>query len=278
MDLFMIDNVGETELLDQNTYENNSVKFITKVDVLNEVTDPDKEEPNEIEGDDNMSDLDFGELPRNTIDISHVIKLPAPPPKTELQQNMDKFCKMLEKYLNARENDSQLSDDDYEDNYTRTDVAKELKSCVTNGIEKKKSLENLSERQRIKKGKEERSKTKGKNWFNLPATEVTDEVKNDLEIIQMRSVLDPQHFYKKNDLKVLPKYFQVGKVLPSPLDYYNERDTRKSKRKTLVDELMDDAQFQRFNKRKYGEVMEERKRSGYHKANKKMKKLKKNKS
>ena len=57
----------------------------------------------------------------------------------------------------------------------------------------------------------------------------------------MRSVLDPQHFYKKNDLKVLPKFFQVGKVLPSPLDYYNERDSRKSKRKTLVDELMDDA-------------------------------------
>lgn len=125
---------------------------------------------------------------------------------------------------------------------------------------------------------EERSRSKGKNWFNLPATEVTDEIKNDLEVIQMRSVLDPQHFYKKNDLKVLPKYFQVGKVLPSPLDYYNERGARKSKRKTLVDELMDDAAFQRFNKRKYAEVMEEKKKSGYHKANKKMKKLKKNKS
>lgn len=26
----------------------------------------------------------------------------------------------------------------------------------------------------------------------------------------MRSVLDPKHFYKKNDLDVLPKYFQVN--------------------------------------------------------------------
>lgn len=124
----------------------------------------------------------------------------------------------------------------------------------------------------------DRSNDKGKSWYNLPATEMTDEVKNDLEIIQMRSVLDPQHFYKKNDLRVLPKYFHVGKVLPSPLDYYNERDTRKTKRKTLVDELMEDAQFQRFNKRKYTEILEEKKKSGYHKANKKMKKLKKNKS
>lgn len=111
----------------------------------------------------------------------------------------------------------------------------------------------------------------------MPATEITDELKQDMEIIQMRSVLDPKHFYKKNDLKVLPKYFQVGTVQSSPLDYYNERGERKSKKKSLVDELMADAQFQRFNKRKYTEIQQEKHRSGYHKANKKMKKLKKNK-
>lgn len=55
----------------------------------------------------------------------------------------------------------------------------------------------------------EREKTKGKNWFHLPATEMTDEIKTDLEIIKMRSVLDPKHFYKKNDVDSLPKYFQV---------------------------------------------------------------------
>jgi len=46
----------------------------------------------------------------------------------------------------------------------------------------------------------------------MPATEMTDELKNDLEVLRMRSVLDPKHFYKKNDLKVLPKYFQVHPV------------------------------------------------------------------
>lgn len=43
----------------------------------------------------------------------------------------------------------------------------------------------------------------------MPATELTEEAVNDLKILQMRSVMDPKHFYKKNDLKVLPKYFQV---------------------------------------------------------------------
>lgn len=55
----------------------------------------------------------------------------------------------------------------------------------------------------------ERSKTKGKGWFNMSAPELTEERENDLKILQMRSVLDPKHFYKKNDLKVLPKYYQV---------------------------------------------------------------------
>lgn len=56
----------------------------------------------------------------------------------------------------------------------------------------------------------EREKTKGKKWYGLPATEVTNEIKNDLEVLRMRSALDPKRFYKKNDLKVLPKYFQVS--------------------------------------------------------------------
>lgn len=57
----------------------------------------------------------------------------------------------------------------------------------------------------------EREKTKGKDWFNMPATEITEEIENDLKVLQMRKALDPKHFYKKNDLKVLPKYFQVRK-------------------------------------------------------------------
>ncbi|CAF4276651.1 unnamed protein product, partial [Adineta steineri] len=32
----------------------------------------------------------------------------------------------------------------------------------------------------------ERSKTKGKNWYNMPAPEITEEKKNDLSAIQMR--------------------------------------------------------------------------------------------
>lgn len=106
---------------------------------------------------------------------------------------------------------------------------------------------------------------------------MTDEIKNDLEILQMRSALDPKHFYKKNDMKVLPKYFQIGTVIDSPLDYYANRGTKKNKKRTLVDELLADAEFQKYQKKKYKEVVESKKTKGYYKAAKKMKKLKKKK-
>lgn len=100
-----------------------------------------------------------------------------------------------------------------------------------------------------------RESSKGKEWYGLPATEMTDEVKNDLQLLQMRSALDPKHFYKKNDLKVLPKFFQVGKYEDSPLDYHNEKNIKKTKKKSLVEDLLQDAQFSRRVKQKYKESL-----------------------
>lgn len=105
--------------------------------------------------------------------------------------------------------------------------------------------------------KEQRDKTKGDAWFNMPATEVTEEIKNDLEVLQMRGALDPKRFYKKNPNKELPKYFQMGQYVNSPLDYHTDKHQGK-KKKSLVDELMADAEFQRYNKRKYSEIIAEK--------------------
>lgn len=56
---------------------------------------------------------------------------------------------------------------------------------------------------------EERAKTTGDGWFNMSAPELTEELKNDLKALQMRSAVDPKRFYKKNDRQGLPKYFEV---------------------------------------------------------------------
>lgn len=43
----------------------------------------------------------------------------------------------------------------------------------------------------------------------MKAPEMTEELKNDLKALKMRSAMDPKHFYKKDDRQGFPKYFQV---------------------------------------------------------------------
>ncbi|XP_076275502.1 deoxynucleotidyltransferase terminal-interacting protein 2 [Rhynchophorus ferrugineus] len=164
-----------------------------------------------------------------------------------------------------------------------TSVSTELKDALTKSV----ITPNFEELHQVpsykvgkkalqKEKKKEKEKTKGKKWYGMPRTEMTEELQRDLEVLQMRSVLDPKHFYKKNDLQVLPKYFQIGVVMDSPLDYYNSRLTKKERKNTLVDELLADAEFQKYNKHKYKEIMEEKQKTHY-KAWKKAKKNKKKK-
>lgn len=64
--------------------------------------------------------------------------------------------------------------------------------------------------------------------------------------------------------------------MDSPLDHYNNRLSRKQKKRTLVDELLADAEFNKYNKRKYREIIEEKQKTHY-KAWRQAKKLKKRK-
>lgn len=71
-------------------------------------------------------------------------------------------------------------------------------------------------------------------------------------------------------------YLQVGKVLDSPADYYHNRVPKKERKKTIVEELLADAEFQKKSKKKYREIVAQRNKTHY-KAHKMAKKLKKNK-
>lgn len=158
----------------------------------------------------------------------------------------------------------------------KTVVEKALKkSVIKPGFEQLEAIPSseISKRKLLLNKRKERAKTTGESWFNMRAPPMTPEIRHDLEVLQMRSALDPKHFYKKNDLKVIPKYFHIGKVIDSPVDYYSDRLTKKERKKTIVDELMSDAQFSKYNKRKYKEIIDEKKKLHY-KAHKHAKRLK----
>lgn len=51
--------------------------------------------------------------------------------------------------------------------------------------------------------------------------------------------------------------------MDSQLDHVNERLTKKQRKRTMVDELLADAEFQKYNKKKYKEIIDEKRKSEY---------------
>ncbi|KFV62466.1 Deoxynucleotidyltransferase terminal-interacting protein 2, partial [Dryobates pubescens] len=149
------------------------------------------------------------------------------------------------------------------------------KSIITPDFEKKECVPPFREslHQLKKQRRAEREKTAGDGWFGMKAPEITNELKNDLKVLKMRASLDPKHFYKKNDRDGLPKYFQVGTVVDSPIDFYHSRIPKKQRKRTIVDELLADSEFRRYNKKKYQEIMSEKAAFAAGKRNRKMKKF-----
>ncbi|XP_072918811.1 deoxynucleotidyltransferase terminal-interacting protein 2 [Hemitrygon akajei] len=150
-------------------------------------------------------------------------------------------------------------------------------SILTPEFEKQDNVPSLkvSERQLKKQRRKERAKTAGDSWYNMKAPDLTDELKMDLQVLKMRAAIDPKRFYKKNDRDGFPKYFQIGEVLDNPADFYHSRLPKKQRKQTMVEELLADAKFRRYNKRKYQQIMTERAALAAGKKHHKKKKFKK---
>ncbi|XP_078493822.1 deoxynucleotidyltransferase terminal-interacting protein 2 [Ciona intestinalis] len=153
------------------------------------------------------------------------------------------------------------------------------KSVLTPGFE---SLTRIpcaaSRRSQVKQRRLERKKTSGKKWFNMKCPEITEEIRNDLKVLEMRSVLDPKRFYKHNDRRGTPKFFQMGKIMDNSSDFYSSRVTKKERKSTLVGELLADAKFKKYQKRKYNEIQAKRRALGFKQHTRKFSKFSKHKN
>jgi hypothetical protein len=65
-------------------------------------------------------------------------------------------------------------------------------------------------------------------------------------------------------------------VQDSPADFYHSRVPKKERKRTIVEELLADSDFKRYNKRRYKEIIEERRKT-HDKAHIRDKKLKRKK-
>ena len=138
------------------------------------------------------------------------------------------------------------------------------KSVLPDDLEKMEKAPKLYESQHQKRleRKKRNEETAGKGWYNLPKPEMTDEVKRDLQLIKMRNVIDSKHHYKRNDTNKLPTYFQVGTIVEGAHEFYSARATKKERKRTMVDELLEDADLRKKNKRKLIEIQKKQMSGG----------------
>lgn len=121
----------------------------------------------------------------------------------------------------------------------------------------------LSKSQLKKKQREERSKTAGKGWFDLGKPVMTDELKQELNILKMRQYTNPKKFFKKTPIDI-DDYFGIGKVVSHASEYYTSPNTKakgKSDELNFVDELLKDSNYKKYAKRKYREIIEKKEKS-----------------
>ncbi|PKX95761.1 Fcf2 domain-containing protein [Aspergillus novofumigatus IBT 16806] len=103
-----------------------------------------------------------------------------------------------------------------------------------------KSLSTLKTQQAFVNSSTHKEKpTAGADWFHLPKTELTTQLKRDIQLIRMRSVLDPKRHYKKEGGKAQPpKYSQLGTIIEGPTEFFSGRIAKKDRKKTFVEDAL----------------------------------------
>ncbi|KAF8158322.1 Fcf2 pre-rRNA processing-domain-containing protein [Crassisporium funariophilum] len=119
-----------------------------------------------------------------------------------------------------------------------------------------------------KQKKELKHITSGPDWFDLPAPAEADlpRLYREVEALRLRNQLDSKRFYKKDEgegkgIKGLPKYFAIGTIIPSTTPFgtaSGDNLTRANRKRTLVDELVDDAEAKRYAKKKFEDLQSAR--------------------
>ncbi|PIL22861.1 hypothetical protein GSI_15557 [Ganoderma sinense ZZ0214-1] len=115
-----------------------------------------------------------------------------------------------------------------------------------------------------KEMKKMKNKTAGPSWFDLPAPAEADlpRLHREVEALRLHKQLDPKQFYRKEPgegkgIKGLPKHFAIGKILPTDTPFGGgsaDNLPRSARKRTLVDELVDDAEAKSYAKKKFREL------------------------
>ena len=103
----------------------------------------------------------------------------------------------------------------------------------------------------------------------MPRTHSSSEFKSDLILLKLRNVLDPHRHYRSDNTRApAPEFSQLGQIIEGPTEYFSSRLPKKERKRTLVEEVLANAQFTSRFKKKYNEIQVSKTsgRKGYYKA------------
>lgn len=81
-----------------------------------------------------------------------------------------------------------------------------------------------------------------------------EEMRREVQAIRLRNALDPKRFYKGgNKDKGMPRFAQLGRIVSSPLEP-RQSLTKAERGRSVVEEMVRDAEASAYAKRKFGEV------------------------
>ncbi|GAA6062276.1 hypothetical protein JCM10212_000936 [Sporobolomyces blumeae] len=99
--------------------------------------------------------------------------------------------------------------------------------------------------------------TAGSQWFDMPATPMTPELKRELDALRLRNALDPKKFMKGGAKKdKVGEFFQIGHVITPSTRASNATSQPSVSKRSFVEELVEDEQARAYAKRKTKEVMQ----------------------
>eukprot|EP00123_Amoebidium_parasiticum_P021268 comp6450_c0_seq1/m.2234 comp6450_c0_seq1/g.2234 ORF comp6450_c0_seq1/g.2234 comp6450_c0_seq1/m.2234 type:complete len:250 (-) comp6450_c0_seq1:352-1101(-) len=99
--------------------------------------------------------------------------------------------------------------------------------------------------------KSARKETAGEEWYGLEAPEITPQLHRELQVLKLRGYIDPKRHYKKDKDTGLPKYFQMGRVVAGPTEFYSSRLANRERHTSMVDELLADQQTKHYAKTRF---------------------------
>jgi hypothetical protein len=89
----------------------------------------------------------------------------------------------------------------------------------------------------------------------MPKTELTSQLRRDLQLLKMRNVLDPKRHYKKDGSKNdIPAFSQVGTIVEGATEFFSSRLKNKDRKQTILEEVVSQEQESGRFQRKYEDI------------------------